>query len=217
MNIEDTNKIPFFISITGHRDILTENENRLIQEIRQIIRNIKQWVPDTPIILLSALAEGADMLAAKAAIEEKIQLNVILPYDQNDYLDSFDDKSNISVFNDLMQKASREDTLTCTSSYKKDCYKNLGQYLADHCNLLIALWDGKSSPKEGGTSWVVEYKKKGKKRNQFTHCDGNAIYHINTPRKSNPVLDDPFAVEKNYFGTMEEKEYFDSFSNINQY
>ncbi len=216
MNSEDTKRIPFLISITGHRDILPDHENRLIQEIQQIIREIKQRVPDTPLVILSALAEGADMLAAKAAIEEKIQLHVILPYDQNTYMDSFDDKSNIEVFNDLIERSSRKDTLACASSDKKNCYKNLGQHLADHCNILIALWDGNSSSKEGGTSWVVTYKKEGKKGNQFAHCDGNAVYHIHTPRRSNPVIDDPFAVEKNFLGTMDEKEFFDSFSNINQ-
>ena len=40
-------------------------------------------------------------------------------------------------------------------------YALVGEYVARHCQVLIALWDGKELDKVGGTSHVVRYKRDG--------------------------------------------------------
>lgn len=206
-----SNGVPLVLAVTGHRDVLPKDKERLFFEVTRVIQELTQRLPATPIVLLSALAEGADMIAAEAAIEENIQLHAVLPYEKKKYITSFEEKGSINIFNDLYEKSSRKYTLQCPSSDKIDCYQHLGEYLADHCNILIALWDGEPSSKRGGTSWVVDYKMQQVETRQSSLRKKSAIYHIKTPRLSNPNVDCPFSVKKTYPGTMDKTKFFASF------
>ena len=72
-------KIPLVIGVTGHRNLHPEETELLQDQVRQLLRFLQQRYPDTPLLLLSPLAEGADRLVAKVALAEKIRLIVPLP------------------------------------------------------------------------------------------------------------------------------------------
>jgi hypothetical protein len=38
-----------------------------------------------------------------------------------------------------------------------DAYAAVGRYVVDHCDVLIAVWDGKPSASRGGTAEIVRY------------------------------------------------------------
>ena len=40
---------------------------------------------------------------------------------------------------------------------RRDAYANAGRYVVDHCDLLIAVWNGEPSRERGGTAEIVQY------------------------------------------------------------
>jgi hypothetical protein len=38
-----------------------------------------------------------------------------------------------------------------------DAYRRVGHYVVDHCDLLIAIWDGQPARGRGGTADIVQY------------------------------------------------------------
>ncbi|HEY4403702.1 MAG TPA: hypothetical protein VGN55_03535, partial [Xanthobacteraceae bacterium] len=62
-------RLPLVIGVTGHRDLREQDVARLEAEVAGIIARLRHdYLEDdgeTPIIVLSALAEGADRLVAR--------------------------------------------------------------------------------------------------------------------------------------------------------
>ncbi|MDR1883639.1 MAG: hypothetical protein LBR26_12785 [Prevotella sp.] len=60
--------IPFVVGITGHRHIPAEYIPLLREKVGELLRNLQAGYPFGEIIVLSALAKGADTLCAEAAL-----------------------------------------------------------------------------------------------------------------------------------------------------
>jgi hypothetical protein len=66
-------RAPLIIGITGHRDLRPQDLEALSEQVRQILRKLKSRYSSTPLVMLSALAEGTDRLAAKVALEPEME------------------------------------------------------------------------------------------------------------------------------------------------
>src|ERR1017187_4676800 len=97
---------PLVVGITGHRDLRDEDLRELSIAIESIFTDLKGGYPSTPLILLSALAEGADRLAAQVALSNEIgaHLFVPLPMEQAIYEKDFQGDSLIE-FRALLEQA----------------------------------------------------------------------------------------------------------------
>jgi len=209
--MKKTHSIPLIFGITGHRDLRDEDIPKLKNSLYSLFTEFQTKYPNTELITISALAEGADMLVAEIVKELGLTLHVLLPYQEKEYLNSFEDKENIKKYQELKEYASRvevnSDINTCSSSV---CYQQLGEKIADLSNILLALWDGIDNSKQGGTSAIVKYQRKGFEENRFDAQDGNALFIITTPRKSNPNVKTDFSVHKEYLGKYVKGEEFDN-------
>lgn len=195
------NTVPLIFGVTGHRDLRDEDVLKLEDTIRLLFLEYQKKYPHTELILISALAEGADMLVARVAKELGITLHVLIPYQEDAYLNSFKNVENIQLFQELKAYASRFEINSYVETYGHEvCYQQLGEKIADICNILIALWDGVDNGKRGGTSAIVKYQRAGFEENRFDALDGNALFIIKTPRKSNPDITTDFKVNKEYLG-----------------
>ena len=203
--------IPTIFSVTGHRDI-HENAIPHIKEIlKDTFNSFKENYSHTPAILISALAEGADMLVAEVALECGVELHVMLPYQEDAYLKSFDNTQNIQKFKDLISQASRVEVIADINHHTAtESYELLGKKLADLSTILIALWDGKDTGKKGGTSEVIKYKmsQKGKIRERHR---GSAVYIIYTPRDEGDFVPEKIVLEKKYIGHYIKEKDFENF------
>jgi len=204
------NKIPVIFAVTGHRDIC----KKAIPQIKKILKNtfesFQKKYPHTPMILISALAEGADMLVAEVAIECGVELHIMLPYQEEVYLKSFKDSENIKIFNKLKSKASKIEVISNIDKYSAEkAYEMLGKKLADLSTILIALWDGKYSGEKGGTSEVIKYKEKIFAKNSRDFNTGSSIYIISTPRKNSIYTKEMVKLEKHYIGLHINKKEFE--------
>lgn len=197
--MNDDYRVHIIIGITGHRDIPEQDFPLLKDLIRKIFRDLKRDLPDTPLLLLTPLAEGADRIAAMVAIEEHVRFIVPIPLPETEYCKDFPD--SIEEFTDLKAQAvgsfelpfSRNDVskFNHPGPERDKRYEKVGVFIAKHSQVLIALWDGKDTPLTGGTAQIVKYKLEGIPH-EYTpstpvidNPDTGLVYHINSRRKKN--------------------------------
>ncbi len=174
--LQGYNNIPIIIGVTGHRDIFCgiENDTEDCEEIKAQVKTAIEEIislcdKNTPVIMLNALAQGADMLCAEAAFECGIPVYAVLPCEKEKYLTSFDDcgcgrnpEEDKNHFNELinnctkviiapdqerLSKSVKEAKFDSAESYE---YRQLGIYIAEHSHFLLALWDGVESTNQYG-------------------------------------------------------------------
>ena len=150
---------PLVVAVTGHRDLVDSEVDEIRGRVRNCFAFLAKQYPDVSLQLLSALAEGADQLAAEVALEMGVELVVPLPMTVDDYVRDFDSEAGVTRFHELCEQASE---VFVVGSHldalgQAERYAHLGIFLASHCHLLMALWDGKDSGKLGGTSEVVKF------------------------------------------------------------
>lgn len=210
------NRIPIVVGVTGHRDLRDEDLSCLRQAVQRIFAELKALYPATPLVLLSALAEGADRLVARVALEDDIELIVPLPMTLNEYQQDFAGESSRTEFNALLEKAGqyfavpfRPDGTTGKlpgdSGYRAEKYARMGIYIIHHSQILLALWDGSPSELVGGTAHNVRLRLEGGSESySASHplldpVDRGPVYHIVTPRISCPHPDKPAFNVYKYF------------------
>jgi len=229
ININDL-KIPLIIGVTGHRDIAEEDKEKLEEKISDIFEYILYKYKNTPIILLTPLADGADRIVAKVALNEKfrdkITISVPLPFDEQTYQTTFGvtvkkegkyleelvvitQEGSINEYDSFIDRIDNQiNTFVPTKIpmlFDKDEYDKLdeeekkavrykqyslvGEYVAIHSHILIALQNPCSEGKNGGTAEIVNKKLSGEyeyintTRENVNIPERGIVYRILTPRK----------------------------------
>ena len=137
----------------GEHD-MAELKNKLRAEINQLL-DLDYTV------FQCGMALGADMLFADVVLEYKkkyprVRLNAIIPCRGQE--NSWNEKQR-QKYKFLLDNAN-EVKLINNSPYFDGCMQMRNRYLADTCDILLAVYDGK----RGGTMQTVEYaKKQGRK------------------------------------------------------
>jgi hypothetical protein len=175
---EQTGIVPIrlVVGVTGPRalaqqDKLGEKVQAALGMIRDIVKatvedlrkELKEDLPEIPVVFrgLSPLAEGADRLVAREVLRTPGgQLEAILPLPQADYESDFRSATSppgsLDEFRKLFDAANLRRELPHPRQ-RPDVYLDVGQYVADHCDILIALWDGEQSAGAGGTGEIFAY------------------------------------------------------------
>nr|WP_239110703.1 hypothetical protein [Streptomyces microflavus] len=103
---------------------------------------------------LSSLAVGADQLFADLALTCGAELTVVIP--SGDYEACFENAADLARYRLLKSRAAREIRLDFPHS-TDEAYYAAGAYIADHCDRLLAVWDGRPARGLGGTGDIVTY------------------------------------------------------------
>jgi hypothetical protein len=205
--------LPLVIGVTGHRDLIDSTKDYLKNRVAEIIADLKRLAPNTQIVLLSALAEGADRLVAEVALDNGIHLVVPLPLERGDYMRDFATEESREEFNRLLGQAKHHfyvgeaqiaDGSKLTAEDKRSHqYALCGAYIALHSQVLIALWDGEDGAL-GGTSQVVKYELLGvpppyvARRPLLDPLETGMVKHVVTPRISKRDIADALTVKTLY-------------------
>ncbi len=104
--------------------------------------------------VLSALAEGADRLVARAGLDLGMELQVILPFPQPIYEEDFDTPASRAEFETLLARAGVVQTLL-DHRPAESAYVPVQQALLRHADLIVAVWDGEGSRGPGGTVEIM--------------------------------------------------------------
>ena len=181
--------IPISVGVTGHRNLRQEELPRLKQLVRDELQKLQKLCPDSEFIMVNSLASGADSLCAEEALELGFRLVCPLPVEEAVYRQDFSPKE-LEVFERLRSQASEVFVAPDTESgdpNRRFHFRQAGLYIADHCHVLMALWDG-SAPKPGGcgTAEIVDYK-------QGDGRDDGFVIHIRVSRITTSKAADPSA------------------------
>ena len=160
--------IPLIVGVTGHRDLRPEQGDALAARVREVLEDLRRRCPNTPVVVLSGLAEGADRLVAQIALELGMGLVAVLPMPRSAYEDDFPDAASRADLANLIERSRRCVELPILPDLTADLiqqggeararqYEALGAFLAGESHLLLALWDGVKGGPTGGTSRVVEF------------------------------------------------------------
>jgi len=141
------------VGVTGHR-FLAEAE-KLRAAVRGALDRVAAAFPDAKLTIVSPLAEGADRLVAEAGLARGAELIVPLPLPRDDYITDFATDESKTEFLGLLSRADEVIELPQTAE-RNDAYAQVGAWLLDHSDVLIALWDGQPAQGRGGTAEVVE-------------------------------------------------------------
>ena len=153
----------YYIGITGHRTI--PDQNIIKCKINEVIHNIQNKLNNSILTVISPIAEGSDRIVAEEILSldrNKNKLIVVLPLEKEDYMNDFKTTESKSEFLRLIGKADEVINLPKTPK-RKDAYLQVGKYVADNCDVLIAIWDGLPSRGKGGTAEIVDYARINKK------------------------------------------------------
>ena len=149
----------FKIGVTGHRNIPSSRPYRTA--VRIVIQDIHALVSrkqsDTIMVLLSPLAEGADRIVAREWLQlPEFVLDCPLPLEADEYLSDFQTAASKREFRNLLAQS----RATVVMAWQKDrsaAYKAVGHYVVEHCDVLLAIWDGRAPENESGTAAMVSY------------------------------------------------------------
>jgi hypothetical protein len=164
--------IPITVGVVGHLDAVITGEQEL--QITSLFSELASHFPNSPVYLLSSLADGADRIVARLFLSLKeankelagrFDLVVPLPFSQEEYRKDFSSSSLIE-FDSLTEKARRVFPVACEENLtdRPLQYLRAGKFIADSSLILLALWDGEKG-KKGGTSDIVRHKIAGDDEN----------------------------------------------------
>lgn len=140
------------VGVTGHR-FLAEVE-KLRAAVEEALDRIRSAFPRAALALLSPLAEGADRLVAEAVLERGGTLVVPLPLPVDDYMSDFETEESRAQFGFLLSRAAAV-IHPSPAADRDEAYEQVGMYVLDNCNVLIALYDGQAAQGRGGTADIV--------------------------------------------------------------
>ena len=209
--------LPLLIGISGHRDLRKEDVPALESKVCGIFDEVRARYPYTPLALLSSLAEGADRLAARVALDAGVRLIAPLPMPRELYVSDFATPASRTEFEECLQRAdpwfelplvagNTLEAIRASGEARDRQYTQGGAYIADRSEILIALWDGLVTASQGGTAQVVQFKLEGipspyapphTQSSPLDPPETGPVYQIVTPRESNPSPEgEPLALRK---------------------
>jgi hypothetical protein len=202
-------RLPLVIGATGHRDLRDQDIPKLKEKVAEAIKRLKSDYlksdAETPVIVLSSLAEGADRLIAEVAMDHGAQLIAPLPMPADEYrhdfepprrikpnaAEEFDRLKKLAVVKPVMRYVPGvSDANIGEDSNRALQYREVGIFIVRHCHVLIALWNGNEDETAvGGTAEVVSFKRDGipldvtgSARASLDAPEIGPVIHIVTPR-----------------------------------
>ena len=136
------------IGVTGHQQLPEESSAVLLPKVRDVIESVPP-----PVVVITALAAGADQLVAREVLRHRGTLHAIVPAAGYESTLVGDDRR---AYDQLLAKADQVTHLDFPEP-SEQAYWAAGQEMVDRCDLLIAIWDGKPARGLGGTGDVVQY------------------------------------------------------------
>jgi hypothetical protein len=203
--------LPLIVGTAGHRDLREEDLPRLRAAVASALTTLRRQYLDndrrTPVVILSALAEGADQLIAAEAVKQGATLIAALPLPLAEYQRDFTQKAMTTDaaqrFEELFEKTaatvelplaadSTEGGVKAFGPERDRQYREANLFIAKHCHVLIALYDGNDDDVTvGSAAEAVAFCRegipvavKGPARPILDGSDTIPVIHIVTPRKA---------------------------------
>ena len=161
------------IGITGHRSIPENNLSSLRAMVNSLLIKIhdcfnaltrahfpliERMIPMNGgrITVISSLAEGADLLVTRSAMDLGYDLAAVLPRSPKEYGRSFGSRTAQREMEKMYEMAKNKFVLDETAPSSSAGYRNAAHIVLNHSDILFALWDGKSTKYIAGTYATIK-------------------------------------------------------------
>ena len=148
------------IGITGHRrHRLRVPDDALMQrilDVLELLRRAGKLRSAGHIWIVSALAEGADEIAARAALKAGCRLTALIPFRPKDYETTFSSRGHRAEFRDLLRKADERVILPGSLRDADAGYLAAGLETLNRSNVVLTIWDGAPAQGRGGTPEILQ-------------------------------------------------------------
>ena len=143
---------PLRIGVTGHRVLSSRTRRWVARQLDDLFAFVASLPPRGR--ALSSLAIGADQMFAEAAHRHRIPIEVIIPFAT--FIEDFAQGAERDSYERLLSTAASATHLP-ERERSNEAYLAGGVWVVDHCDLLIAIWNGEKAAGLGGTGGVVDY------------------------------------------------------------
>jgi hypothetical protein len=158
------------VGITGHRaGALTAPVVRslrpavfiVFRELREATLSLQESeealcsVTEARLNLHTALATGADQMAAICARSSGYFVSALLPFEPNEYRKDFAPGEELDGFEQALEAVDEIVSLPGDRAELENAYVLVGQSLVRIADVMIAIWDGEQARGPGGTGHVV--------------------------------------------------------------
>jgi hypothetical protein len=151
---------PYAVAVTGHRPnrLPADQWPRLTHQLGEVMAALEAEHSGRRFTLLSGLAEGADRLAAHAALARGWTLIAMLPFSRARYMEDFPEPDAHAEFDALVARAETVHEAPAADAYSDIAqpYAELGDRLLAAADAFIVIWDGEPSRGAGGTVDVMD-------------------------------------------------------------
>ncbi len=190
-------RVQLVIGAIGHRDLVASEVPALEARVRQFLAALQNRYPDLRLTLLTSVADGADRLVGDVAQSLGVPVVYVLPMPSELYERDFDDESRreyrrILAGSDVLTLpligGNSADDVTHPGAARDLQYSQLGAFIAAHCHILLALWDGRENGASGGTAQIIRYHQDdympgltdGEPRSRLdaTDDESDLVYHV---------------------------------------
>jgi hypothetical protein len=189
MREKDLPALPIVLGVVGHRKFRNNDDRgELKKSLVKLFKEFQDAYSSSPLLVVTSLAEGADQLAAEAAIERKAFLRVPLPFEADSYKKStsFRSPEAQNYFEEHVKPNARLESFVVPlpevygnkvidwdavpqapagdmADFRATCYANAGGHLTRRCHVLVALWNGEpDSAGDWNPAEYVAFKTEGK-------------------------------------------------------
>jgi hypothetical protein len=129
------------------------------------------------LLFVSPLADGSDQIAAGIALDLGFELQAVLPFDRPTYRTTLHN-SGLERFDELIKRATCVLELPGELDDQLRAFVMAGRGTVAHCDVLLAVWDGRPPRGRGGTGEIV----------QIAITRGTAIAHVPVQASMPPRL-----------------------------
>lgn len=147
----------FRVSFTGYRPeklpFFGEDDPLFIDFMKRLRDKISELIADGAEVFISGMALGSDTFCAETVLELKKEhpsVKLIAAIPCADQASRWSEKQQ-EHYRELLEKCDKREVLA--EHYYRGCMQRRNRYLVDNCDVLFAIFDGKS----GGTKNTVDY------------------------------------------------------------
>jgi hypothetical protein len=136
------------IGVTGHLGLTRESARLIYHAVRAALAEYENGA----VRGVTCLAEGADQIFARAVLAARGSFEVIIP--ARDYRDKEIGPEALPGFDELLQRATKV-TYTSHAQSGDDAFLAASLEMLRRSDRLLAVWDGDTNGRSGGTADVV--------------------------------------------------------------
>jgi hypothetical protein len=167
----DLRSLPGLVAgVTGHRRIAFEDPastaisdtlqyllQRLNDELTAVSANPVLFSPNASALrIIGMAAQGADLLAMRAAHRLKFPIACALPFLVDEYRKDFKDSSFRNLFEEVLRESESIIELPGTREEGARSYERANEVILSNSSMIIAVWDGMRARGVAGTGDMVQ-------------------------------------------------------------